>query len=316
MPANGGLQADDTMFNVREHPWHNHPNTVVVDEQLKSAEALKVAGLDWHVDKMPFFIQTNEGYIEVPDHFATVRDIDHKVLGSVRRDYVPFQNKDGFEFGDFIVDSGEGHWQSAGSLRGGKWVWMMLELKRQILIAGEDPVGLFLLVFTSHDGSKKITAAVTPQVVVCENTLNLALGTARQLWGIRHDVSAKAKIQDARDSLKLTFKYADEFERIGNELATAKFSEKDFTSFVEKLLAPSHQSDDRKQEMSAHLLTLFKESPNVTDSVRKTKWGALNVVGEYVDWTRKPRTPEAQLLGSWIGNGKSLRNRALELLTA
>ncbi len=43
-----------------------------------------------------------------------------------------------------------------------------------------DQTKLYLIVWTSHDGSVAVQAAITPVRVVCQNTLNLAMRNAKQ----------------------------------------------------------------------------------------------------------------------------------------
>jgi len=48
----------ETMFSVREKPWHGL-GTIVM-EAPTSEEALKLAGLDWNVVQEPIFTDSNE----------------------------------------------------------------------------------------------------------------------------------------------------------------------------------------------------------------------------------------------------------------
>ena len=89
----------ETMFYVRETPWHGLGTKV--DEAPTSAEAIKLAGLDWNVSSEPIY--TND-QIEIPNMKANIRDTDRTVLGVVSDRYKVVQNKEAFEFTDSLIN--------------------------------------------------------------------------------------------------------------------------------------------------------------------------------------------------------------------
>lgn len=297
----------ESMFSAREVPWHRVGT--ITEDALTAREAIVAGGLDWTVEKRPIYIRVGAEFHKVEDRFATVRNSDDKYLGTVAETYVPFQNVDAFTFADNLVDSGEAKYETAGSLRGGRWVWLTMKLPKEIRIGGEDAHELYLLVNSSHDGSKAITASVTPIRVVCMNTLNLALREAQQRWSVRHVSTAGQRLQEAREALKLTFDYADQFEAVGNELIARPFTENEMSQMLEKLIPNTPKAEGVRATIQA----LFVESPTL-ENVRGTQWAALNAVGEYFDWVRGPRTAESQLMGSLYGVGPKFRNKTLDML--
>jgi hypothetical protein len=72
----------ETMFSVREKPWHGLGT--IVAEAPASAEALKLAGLDWKVVQAPIYTGRGE---EVAGYKANLRDTDRQVLGVVTDRY-------------------------------------------------------------------------------------------------------------------------------------------------------------------------------------------------------------------------------------
>jgi phage/plasmid-like protein (TIGR03299 family) len=311
--------AVETMVSVREVPWHGLGT--VVDDKLTAKDALRAAGLNWTVAKVPMYVGGKEGdlpeddaegtipVVRVPDKFGMQRSKDHQILGVVGADYTPLQNAEAFDFMDALVDSGEAKYETAGALRGGRWVWVMMTTPRGIKINGSDEVNLYLLLFNSHDGSRSITAAATPVRVVCQNTLNLGLQAARRRWSVRHVAGGMdGRLDEARRSLGLSFEYFDEFERIAERLAAEEFSQAKYEKLVQRLTDVNPQREG--------LLVAYETSQAVGGGIRETKWGALNLVGEYYDHLRGPRTPHAQLMGSWVGLGVRQRDRALDLLTS
>lgn len=191
MPANV-----ETMFSVRETPWHGL-GRIVMDAPA-SREALELAGLDWQVESRNIYSGTGA---MIPGYRANVRSTDDAVLGVVSDRYRIVQNEEAFQFTDDLLGEGVTY-ETAGSLQGGKKVWMLARLPRKYLIAG-DQVVPYLVIFNSHDGSSGVKVAMTPIRVVCQNTLNLALNTAKRSWTARHTENVLLRVQDARETLQL-----------------------------------------------------------------------------------------------------------------
>lgn len=108
----------ESMFYAgREKPWHGLGTQV--EEAPTSADALRLAGLDWTVQRKP--IQVCGGR-KVDNFFANVRSSDGAVLGVVSDRYQVVQNAEAFAFTDALI-GGEGqvHYETAGSLMGGGW---------------------------------------------------------------------------------------------------------------------------------------------------------------------------------------------------
>lgn len=304
----------ESMFSAREIPWHRIGT--IVDGVLTAEEALETGGLDWEVELRPLKVYMGDRpdssrYVSVDDRLGLVRNTDHAVLGVVGTNYVPFQNHQAFEFFDNLVDSGEAKYETAGSLRGGKWVWLTAKVPQHISIGGVDEHEVYLLLSTSHDGSRAITVSVTPVRVVCTNTLNFALRQAKRKWSVRHISTADQRLQEAREAIGMTFRYLDTFQAEAEELLAQAFTEKEFTKLVEQLIPDR----PRKEKVVDILRQDFVEGPTL-ENVRGTKWAALNAVGEYFDWLREPRTAEAQVMGIWDGVAMKMKDRTLKLLNA
>ena len=193
----------ESMFYTRKKPWHGLGECVA--EALTSKEALKLAGLDWNVIQKN--VLTEDG-IYVPGFKVNVRDSDEKVLGIVTNRYKVVQNRDAFSFTDALLGEGV-RYETAGSLLGGKKIWLLARLPREYIVTGER-ISPYLVFSNSHDGSGAVKVAVTPIRVVCNNTLNLALCTAQRSWSMIHTGNIKNKIQEAEDTLFMADQYMSE----------------------------------------------------------------------------------------------------------
>ena len=116
----------ETMFYVREKPWHGLGTRV--ESALTSEEALREAELDWTVEGRPIYDESGNlinGWV------ANTRSTDKKVLGIVGSRYTRLQNVEGFSFTDNLI--GEGlQYDTAGSLRGGRQIWLLGKMPEQI----------------------------------------------------------------------------------------------------------------------------------------------------------------------------------------
>ena len=99
----------ETMFSVREKPWHGLGT--IVSEAPDSQKALELAGLDWNVIQKD--IITSDGSSVISGFKANVRDRDNSVLGIVTDRYKVVQNSEAFAFTDELLGEGV-RWQSAG----------------------------------------------------------------------------------------------------------------------------------------------------------------------------------------------------------
>lgn len=269
----------------------------VVDERMTASEALDLAGLSgWNVRRVPLTTSIGDhpgafydAGLTVPDQYANIATIngESKILGVVGKRYQIFQNEETTELLDTIVDEGGAHFEAGGSLAGGRKTFMVMKMPEGIQIGGEDATDLYLGVTNSHDGSGSLTAWVTSMRLACTNMLKGSMRGAKSKWTLRHTSGMKGKVEQARESLGLTFKWAEEFEKQMEQMLRQPFSSADFDRLVDDL-APASQSDhegwrERQETKRQTLRFLFNEA-DTNEFGRGTKYGAYNSFVEYADW--------------------------------
>lgn len=219
----------ESMFSVRKIPWHGLGT--IVAEAPTSVDAIRLAGLDWTVEQEPIYTQFNE---LVEGHKANVRSSDRKVLGVVSDRYKVVQNVDAFSFTDELLGKGV-RYETAGSLMEGRKVWLLARLSKEYIFAGER-ISPYLVFSNTHDGSGSVKVAITPVRVVCNNTLNLALSTAKRSFSMIHMGKIQDKIQEAKDTLFMAEEYMDclgvEFEQLRRQ----KVTDAQVKEYIEQLL--------------------------------------------------------------------------------
>ena len=163
----------ESMFYVRETPWHGLGTKVMTAPDSK--EALIAAGLNWNVVQESIYTTENE---PIKGYKANVRDSDRKVLGVVTDRYKVVQNYEAFSFTDELLGQGV-RYETAGSLQEGRKVWLLAHMPHEYIISGER-ISPYLLFSNTHDGSGAIKVALTPIRVVCVyDTLNLPKKSVR-----------------------------------------------------------------------------------------------------------------------------------------
>ena len=216
----------ETGFFVREPAWHKL-GTVVADAPT-SADALRLAGLDWNV----LLEQAERKGKIVPNTFWTVRSSDDSVLGAVSGKYKIIQNDEAFNFTDNLLGEGV-KYESAGSLKHGKTVWLLAKMPETKVL--DDAFVPYLCFTNSHDGSGAVRVCLTDVRVVCNNTLNLALSTAKRSWSTKHMGDLNSKLMEASETLQLANQYMDAFKAEADILATQKISPAEIDKLLDEL---------------------------------------------------------------------------------
>ena len=160
---------------------------------------------------------------------ANLREDTGEVLGIVSDEYEVVDNRDAFRFLDALIGS-ELYFETAGSLWGGRRVWVLARLPESIELGG-DQSATYVYVANSHDGSMAVTAAATPIRIVCANTLGAALRQsehgvhAERTFRFRHTGNLQAKFAEARQVLGMTINYQTQFKALADRLALEPISD-------------------------------------------------------------------------------------------
>lgn len=231
----------ETMFSVREMPWHGMGR--IIESAPTSEDAIRLAGLDWEVISEPIF--TKEG-IQIPSNYVNIRSTDRKALGIVGERYQIVQNTEAFAFTDSLLGEGV-QYETAGSLKEGKIIWMLAKLPNKFEVLG-DKVDPYVVFTNTHDGTGSIKVAMTPVRVVCNNTLNIALNTAKRTWTARHTGNIAAKLYEAQRTLELAEEYMEATKETFEELYKVKMNEVKVRNIINNIIPISDAMTDRQKE--------------------------------------------------------------------
>jgi len=311
MAHNLETNGNDVAFALRGKPaWHNLANRIFnQDEDVSTQMMLDEAKLsNWNVRLSPLTDYIPDTFDDVSNSQLVLRTNPFNggtdVLSTVGSRYHVLQNEELFDFADAIHDANpECRWESAGSLKKGRVVFGSVDIPRTMVLdpqGANDQTKLYLIVWTSHDGSVAVQAAITPVRVVCQNTLNLAMNNAKQSFKIRHTQTAEGKIQVARETLGLALGYFDDFEKEAQALFAESVNDKKFLDIV-KTIYPKPAEDSSKLAQTkwdnkvVMINELYHNSPT-NANIKGTKWGVFNALTERLDYFRSSRksNPESK----------------------
>lgn len=309
MPANV-----ESMFYVREAPWHGLG--VRVEEAPSSQDALRLSGLDWQVVQQA--ITTTEG-VPIPGYKANLRDTDHQVLGVVTDRYRVVQNAEAFAFTDGLLGEGV-KYETAGSLQNGRKIWLLAKLPDKYIIEG-DQIDPYLVFSNSHDGSGSIKVAMTPIRVVCQNTLNLALSSAKRVWSTIHVGNLAGKMTEAHNTLLLAEKYMGQLGLEFSRLSKVKLSDQKVLDFIDQLLPMDDQPTEihRKNviRIREDMKQRYFDAPDL-QHVGKNAYRFLNAVSDFATHAKPLRETASyrENLFAKTMEGNPLMDRAYQLVQA
>jgi phage/plasmid-like protein (TIGR03299 family) len=348
------LENSDHMFSAGVTPWHGLGT--VTAGALDLDTALVTAKLDWTVGKFPAFTrdrdvayaeilpQLIEAHLANPDAgfgellttigfdlpiegaFATVREDLRKPLATVGADYTVWQNWENFDLAKVLLDGGDVVAETAGSLRDSRTVWLLCRIDRDMTIGGDEMVP-YMLFTSSHDGTSKIRVMPTPTRVVCANTLRVAINGAKTQWTTSHTANLKLRVQEARDTLQMTWKYMDEFESMVRKLQDQVVTDLAFEKLVFDMIPEPEKGSDgkvseRKKNNAAEGRALVRKawerSPEIGE-FRGTGWGAAMAFNTVDLWTGRVHGGEENRLARQAhriltGDTMANTNKVLDLL--
>ena len=300
-------------FFVRDAAWHGLGT--VVASAPSTADALRLAGLDWHVALEPMYLRSG---VEVPNRRAVVRDSDASVLGDVSAAYVPAQPQQALDFMDDLLGAGL-QLHTAGSLDGGRRIWLLSQAPERNVLG--DVMQPYVGITTSFDGGSATQVFNTVTRVVCQNTLDMALGNAARKWSMRHTSSIAARVAEAARTMQLATDYVDALAAKAERYAATKVTTSEFNALVAEMFGDDTDMTTKERANRAHLLAQFGTAlrqPDL-DNFKGTAWHVYNAMGDFathLDPVRKTGAWEERKWESFIdGNQFLLRTeRALDAL--
>lgn len=240
-------------YSINGLPWSSGIGIKVTD-CTTSREVMEKAGLDFTVEKcelfakMPFSLTGNNSVYEesgefarysniyrpCPNGYATYRTDKNIPLGVVKNKYEVVQNLDAFNFFDEAIGIDKALWQYAGAFGYGERIFVSAKLPITTTVKG-DPVENYLVFSNSHDGSSSINILFTPIRVFCTNCLKAAFNSSDSYIRIRHTKTAKEKLHQGSEILRIACHYAEDAQQLYEALRTINMTDEQVMKYLADL---------------------------------------------------------------------------------
>jgi phage/plasmid-like protein (TIGR03299 family) len=304
--------AVESMAYVGEVPWHGLGNKV--EEGIDLDDFRRNAGLDWEVQKSPVT------YLEkvFPDKFVLNRVVDNRPYAVVSGRYKPVQPKQVFEFFRDLLDQHGMKMHTAGSLNDGAKIWALATTGDSAFIRGLDQVKAHLLLCTSYDLTLSTIAQFVSERVVCNNTLNIALGESgggRIVIPHLRDFDADA----VKEKMGIGREQWGAFTAMIEVLAKTKLNAAIACEVMGKVfkLPADPETPDPKRLHASNVVSLFaQERFRGADLAGQTAWGLLNATTEYVDHHKRARNQNNRVDSAWFGEGANVKDATFKALVS
>jgi phage/plasmid-like protein (TIGR03299 family) len=323
-----------------ETPWHGLGKKVT--HEIKTTdEAVDLCDMNFPIELQQLIIEKDSRKVK---RFAVVRLDTGDVFGTVGPGWHIHRQKDFFKALQPMVDGGFGTIETAGVVRKGARIWMMLKINRPdcVIVPGvSDTVEKNILLAQGYDGKLGIHFGCTPIRTVCDNTLTAAIhGGTSALLRFSHTKFAMKGVDAAREIMMEADTKFEEVAKVYRALAAKSATVEQVRAYVKKVFHPEkrrnsvdaqalmasiacdrqaaeivdealEKENQRKQRIMESVVELFETSKTIQmPGVANTGWGAYNSVTEYLTWERG-RSTDTRIDNLWFED-QATSVRALE----
>lgn len=333
--AHGITNTDRPLF-AEVPAWHGLGNVLDYAPTLGDPDLLDQAGLNWSVLESESIetiatVRTPTGPIQItsdaPDHKALIRSDTKDVLGIVGRTYQPLQNTNLVQFARDLANTGEAQVEAAGSLFGGKRVWLAVRAGT-VHVDGRDLVAPYILLTNRHDGRGSFIAKLTSIRVVCWNTLSLSVKDGQPQYRIRHTKNALSYVTDASEVLGLTTAAVKHLQDTSSYLSSQPIGSAELSKFFVKVFEmmhgplnpnPTNASEERSLNRAVKAVATMTETATAERKELAypdmNRWLAVNAATSYIQKNKPSTDPsilmESQLFGARDTNTTKIFEAAL-----
>lgn len=266
----------------RTTTWHAIGKSV---EQCKDLEGvLKASGLDYEVVKRPLIADLREdghANLKVHNRFVTMRNSDYHLYDVVSDKFEIVQNREAFDFVNYM--GGDLQFEKAGETANG--MVYIIGMLPQVNILG-DAFTPHVIFRNGFSGKIKITAAICPLRVVCQNQFNFAFKNAQNATTIRHVRNAHDKLEEAREVLKMSADYMAEINAMAERYVQVKLGPRDLDKVLDQMFPivdPESMNSFKRHQLEVSREN-FKKAYLADDNTnfRGTAWGIVNAYTDFI----------------------------------
>jgi phage/plasmid-like protein (TIGR03299 family) len=308
----------DGVFSVREPMWHGLGTVLDGYPSREEAQPL-VHG--WEPVPEPVYrkrfktervnLPPRVVYEEIKDSYLNARSDTDESLGVVPSTFVTVTNGELWDIAEIIEgqDKGSVMYETGGSLKGGRKVWLLLRLRDPIEVAG-DPRGATIPYYglqNSHDTSGSFRGQATLTRIVCANTSQAAdiesqaRGTS---FEFHHTKNIRVRVEQAQQALAgwraALAVWQEKSEAMVREHVTDDQKELFIREFI-PMPPPHATSDIVVANVEKARIQLRDILGGVTcERISNSTYGLVQASVEYLNHVRKAQSNESRFKRAYL----------------
>lgn len=242
-------------------------------------DALAMCGLDFTASMAPAMATLPNGELACIENANAVVGTDNKVHGIVSDQYHIIQNREAFDFAQYITED-------ITFLRGGETktgLNYLIAALPSIKVLGDEITPH--LIFQNSFNKKYLTkVAIFPLRIVCQNQFNIAFANAENAISIRHNATAADKLEQAKATMTEVSAYMAQFATLAEKFATLHTGIDKVNAFLDYLF-PITNPDLTPGEVARITIKRqdFRNCFNADDNAnfRDSAWGLINAYADF-----------------------------------
>lgn len=299
-------------------PWHGLGAALPKNQPIEVWQ--KKAGMDFEIKQTDvlFNAASEDGNLlnlrSNPDSTVLYRSDNYTPLSVVSKRYKVVQPKEVLEFYRDLTTAGGFELETAGVLKGGKKLWALARTGQETILAGGDKVKAYLLLATSCDSTLATSAFFTSIRVVCNNTLQMAVGDSKGVIRVPHSTTFDPAA--VKQELGLGMTTWDQFMISIKAMSNRPVNKFEAMSYLVNVLGdpalPLNEQPNQTAIQTVYGLYSGGGKGSQLQSANGTVWGLINCITEYTDSHRRARNQDNRLDSAWFGTGAAIKQKALD----
>ncbi len=318
-------RANIAFLGSRNDIWHRHGQEMKPGQSIE--EWAKEAGLDWAAVLVEINANLSgpqwshlsplarEGLID--NRRAIVRNDTGFVLGVASDGFQPHQPAEVLDWFKRQIELDPRYaLDVAGSLLNGRKIWATATFNGDITIAGDKHIAR-LLMTTAFDATAASINKMVATRVVCNNTLDVALGEA----GCEVRTTHRSKFDAAKVTKELASlaQGVERYKAVGDALAQNEMGREEVSKFFKTILdipfdAPKDDVGTRKLNQFEALNQAYKTTVAERNGDTENAFVALQAVTRWTDNDRGGDEDKRFLTANFGGSGSKIKQQAMGLL--
>lgn len=320
------MYENDSAVYAGQAAWHGLGT--VVEDAPTPKEALRLSGLDWEVEKSGSLgaLRQDGGISYTSDYVATVRKDTNEVLGIVSPSYEVVQNQELFNAAYEL--GGEVKVETAGSLRNGRQIYVLLKGETFDATGRGDEVTDYLALLNSHDTTLAFSALPTSVRIVCANTLGMALQHgSRKMYRVTHAGNIDEKLFAMREALSMYRSTGKMFRETVQELSMHSWDRHQISKFwmdayqtLEGPVNPNPTDEHEEKSYKKAVVTLDTWAQTFDEERHLAGTGPWNAANAVTHWIQhriptkgRKRTDASKAARNLLGEGQKQSLRVMQM---